>query len=386
MKKIIIVNNNLEVGGVQTSLINLLKEIHNLYDVTLLLFNVKSEYLEKIPYNVKVETVKYPFKHFGMSSKDVRANPFLFLSRGVWAVLTRLFGRKFVIKMMLPFHKKIRGYDCAISYLHEDAPKRFYGGCNEFVIHRIDADKKIGWIHCDYSMCGANNEGSRRIYKQFDKIIACSEGAKYAFLRCLPECEDKCVAVRNCNDYETIKQKSHPAVNYNKNIFNVVTVARLSAEKAIHRALVAIKYCKDKGYLIAYHIVGAGPEEDYLKRLVLEMGLEENVFFYGNQSNPYPYLMNADLFLLTSYHEAAPMVFDESMSLGVPVMATATTSTDEMITEHGGGFVCANVQDDINTQLLHILRNPQELANVKKRLKQMKFNNSIAIEKLRRIL
>ena len=33
MKKILIVNNNLDVGGIQKSLVNLLCEIHNEYDI-----------------------------------------------------------------------------------------------------------------------------------------------------------------------------------------------------------------------------------------------------------------------------------------------------------------------------------------------------------------
>ena len=38
MKKILIVNNNLDMGGIQKSLVNLVKEVYEEYDITLLLF------------------------------------------------------------------------------------------------------------------------------------------------------------------------------------------------------------------------------------------------------------------------------------------------------------------------------------------------------------
>ena len=49
MKKIIIVNNNMKVGGIQKSLCNLLWSIHGRYDVTLLLFQAVGDYMNQIP-------------------------------------------------------------------------------------------------------------------------------------------------------------------------------------------------------------------------------------------------------------------------------------------------------------------------------------------------
>ena len=54
MKKILIVNNNLDMGGIQKTLINLLKEIHNDYNVTLLLFSKSGTLLSGVPNDVKI--------------------------------------------------------------------------------------------------------------------------------------------------------------------------------------------------------------------------------------------------------------------------------------------------------------------------------------------
>ena len=386
MKKIIIVNNNLETGGVQTSLVNLLNEIKDKYDLTLLLFHVKPDQLSRIPEDVKLITVKSPFKHFGTSLCDTRGKPAMFLARAFWVILAKLFGRAFVIKMMLPFEKKYGSYDYAVSFLHEGTPSIVYGGCNEFVLNRIDAERKIGWLHCDFRLCGADAEKSRRIYEKFDSIVACSDGCRAAFLKCYPEFESKTVSVRNCNDYGKIKALAGDGCNYDKEYFNVVTVARLSDEKGIDRSLLAVSECIKDGFKLKYHIVGAGPMESLLLNKAEELGISDSVIFHGNQKNPYPYMKSADLLLLTSYHEAAPMVFDEAACLGLPVLATETISTHEILEQTGYGMVCKNEQSNITNSLRGLLGSQETLGKIRERLANAEFNNRDAIEKIERLL
>ena len=54
MKKILIVNNNMNIGGIQKALLNLLCEIGKNYDVTLLLFCKTGGLADKIPESIKV--------------------------------------------------------------------------------------------------------------------------------------------------------------------------------------------------------------------------------------------------------------------------------------------------------------------------------------------
>ena len=383
-KTILLVINNLKVGGVQSSLLNLIKEIHDQYNLTLVSFcDFDADIL---PTDVKIFILHSPFRYLGMAQSELRYRPLQYVARFFWVGVTKLFGRSFAVKIMSLFQKKLGTYDCAISYIHEGPQKNFYGGCNEFVLKKIKAKKKVTWLHCDFELCGANSKASEKIYQQFDEIVACSEGTKRAFLRCMPQLEDKCVAIRNCNDYENIRMLAGDGIPYDKSEFNIVTVARLSKEKGIERAIEAVKRCVKKGYKLHYHIVGSGDQAVYLKKLTEDYGLENVITFYGNQSNPYPYMKNADLFLLPSYHEAAPMVFDEAACLGVPVLATATTSTDEMITASGFGFVCENSQDGIADGLMKVLKNPDSLVEIKKSLENCQFTNQDKINKVSEVI
>lgn len=387
MKNVIFVINNLGTGGVQSSLLNLIAELNGEYHITVLCFDERLKNSSNIlPPHVNLAVPNSPFCYLGISQGELREKPVKYLARACWAFLTKLLGRSSTIRLMLPFQKKLGDYDCAISYLHEAPQKSFYGGCNEFVLKKIKAKKKVTWLHCDFELCGANSKASEKIYQQFDEIVACSEGTKRAFLHCMPQFEDKCVAIRNCNDYENIRRLAGDGIPYDKSEFNIVTVARLSKEKGIERAIEAVKRCVKKGYQLHYHIVGSGDQAVYLKKLTEDYGLENVITFYGNQSNPYPYMKNADLFLLPSYHEAAPMVFDEAACLGVPILATETTSTDEMITETGSGFVCENSQDGIADGLIKVLKKPDSLIEIKKELQQRQFTNQDKINKVSEVI
>lgn len=386
MKKIIIVINNLETGGVQNSLINLVKEIHDKYKVTVLSFANKPSYQHLLPPDVQLLEAKSPYKYLGFSQADMKGKPVDYIARIFWVILNKLCGRSKVIQLMNLFQNRIIGYDCAISYIHEATENSFYGGCNDFVLRNIEAKLKIAWLHCDFEHCGANNEHSRNIYPKFDRIVACSDGCGQSFLRCLPDLKDKVVVIRNCNDYRAIKNAATNGIEYDNCLFNVVTVARLSEEKGIERGIAAVECCIKAGLPVHYHIVGSGDQENKLRQIVADHQLDNAVSFYGNQKNPYQYIKNADLFLLPSYHEAAPMVFDEAMCLGVPVLATETTSTDEMILQNSSGIVCENSQQELTISLFKILSNQNQLLGIKKCLEKRSFDNVESVSRFKLIV
>ncbi len=383
MKKIVIVNNNLKTGGVQISLLNLLEEIKLLYDITLVVFHGDKQEIECVPKEVKVVSIDSPVRYLGMSQAEAKKSFGTFVGRSFWAILTRIFGRSNMMKWMLSFQKDLSGFDYAISYLHEADQKAFYGGCNEFVLKKIHAEKKIAWLHCDFKLCGANNPKSRNMYAQFDTIVACSEGAENSFVECFPEMKDKCAVVRNCHNFQAIRLRAVPPVSYAQNAFHVVTVARLSSEKGIERMLEVMAVSKKSGRHMHYHIIGSGPERAKLQSKTLDLHIEDVVTFYGNRENPYPYIAGADLFVLPSYHEAAPMVFDEAACLGIPVLATQTTSTKEMLADCGHGIVCKNHTEELRAALFDIYDHPESMENIRHRLLEEEFNNECSINQLR---
>jgi glycosyltransferase involved in cell wall biosynthesis len=381
MKKIIIVNNNMKVGGVQKSLCNLLWELDRAekYDVTLLLFSPVGDYMEHLPPRVRCITAKSLFRYLGVSQGEMRGMDRL--KRGFLAATCRIFGRSAAIRLMRWSQKKLpETYDCAISFLHNGRNKLFFGGVQDFVLHCINAKRKITFLHDDYVKCGANHELNRKIMQEFDAIAACSDGCRRVFETVVPELAYKSVTVRNCNNIEEIRSMANEdPVVYDASRINVVCAARLSPRKGVDRAIEAASLMIQQGIPMTLHILGSGVEEARLKQMVIDRHLENEVIFYGEQGNPYRYMKNADLFLLTSYHEAAPMVIDESYILSVPVLATRTNSSDEMITERACGWVCENDQQALNQMLFDVLKDGEILRQKKQELHTHVIDNSRAM-------
>lgn len=387
-KSIIIVNNNLHIGGVQKSLIDFLKVNSNNYDITLCLFAENGEFMADIPENVKVISVTSLFNLLGISLAESKKSLGRFILRFFFALLFKLFGREFAMPFILRSQQKISGsYDYAISYLHNGGSKSFYGGCNEFVIHKIDAVQKIAFIHCDYRNAGSNTAYNNKLYESFDMIAACSYGCLQAFNEVLPSYKDKAFVVQNFHDFDNIAIMSlQDPVIYDNEYVNIVVVARLSSEKAIDRAIRALNYCLQNGAKARLHIVGDGILRNTLQDLAVLLKIESNVFFYGFSSNPYRFLKNSDLLLITSYHEAAPLVIDEARFLNIPIISVRTTSSDDMILSTNSGFVCENNMDDLQNLLYKITSNKCLLNQVKNSMSKHKIDNTLAQTQLAQML
>ena len=115
--------------------------------------------------------------------------------------------------------------------------------------------------------------------------------------------------------------------------------------------------------------------ENALRELVRALALRDAVVFHGSQNNPYRFMRNADLLLMTSWHEAAPMVIDEARVLSLPVLSVQTTSSSEMISGRGCGWVCENDQTALNAALAALLKEPARIHALRARLSEAQFSN-----------
>ena len=379
MKRILIVNSNMHIGGVQKALINLLWCIRDQYDITLLLFHKGGACLQDLPPEIKVITPSSAYRYLGITRYDA-VGLWDKLGRGWFGAITRLFGRKYAIRLMALGQKKLKGYDVAISYLHNSAEKMFYGGCNDFVLRHVDAAKKVAFLHCDYELCGANTRENAKQYGQFDVIAACSQGCADSFLKVQPQMAEKIRIVPNCHRFEDIQKKAREAsVVLPKEKIHIVTVARFGKEKGVERALRVISRLgayKDK---IHYYLIGDGIQKPLLDQIIKNNRLDGVVTLCGMLENPYGYIQAADLLLIPSYSEAAPLVIGEAAALGTPILSTQTSSAKEMIEQTGFGWVCENSEDAMLSALEALLAAPAALEDAKKRLSENLPTNEMAV-------
>ncbi len=380
MKELLIVNNNMKVGGVQKSLCNLLWSLDPTeYHVTLLLFSKTGAYLDELPDTVRVIEETGPFRLFGKSQSEYKGTDAV--KRTCLALICRFLGRDTAVKLMRKRQPVVGRYDCAVSFLNNGPKELLYGGAQDYVLYCTKADHKVLFLHSDYDRSGSHYPANDRAVAQFDTIAACSEGCRRAFVAALPDQAHHCVAVRNCHRYDDIRALAEKEdVRYSPDALHAVTVARMTPRKGIDRAIRGVAAARKAGHPLLLHIVGDGPMRGSLEQLAAELGVTEWVIFHGEKSNPYPYIKKADLMLLTSYHEAAPMVIEEARCLGVPILSTEIISTKEMVTEAQAGWVCDNDQAAIDATLCSVLADRDGLTAIKQRLLTTPMDNRVALE------
>ncbi len=402
MKKILIVNNNMHLGGVQRALVSLLWSVGGRYDVTLLLFYPVGDSMKDLPPNVRVICPRSPYRCFGITKNDA-CGAWDRLCRSFYAAVTRLLGRKVAVALMSPWQRKLKGFDVAVSYLHDAGERVFYGGCNDFVLRHVEAERKITFLHCDYRRCGANTEENRKKYAKFDAIAACSGGCAASFTAALPELREKVRVVKNCHRFDCIRELAaqdtpctaaqaakavgaSPETAREAPVVRIVTVARLGKEKGVDRALRAVARLGEARRSLQYEIIGDGIQRPLLEKIIRDEGLSDCVRLLGAMDNPYAHIRAAELLLIPSNNEAAPLVIGEAACLGTPVLSTETSSAREMIEQTGYGWVCENTEEGLTEALAALLADPSKLYRKKAELLSSNMTNEEAVAQFEEII
>jgi glycosyltransferase involved in cell wall biosynthesis len=139
----------------------------------------------------------------------------------------------------------------------------------------------------------------------------------------------------------------------------IVAISRLVDYKKIDVLLRAVHLIKKSRDTIKLKIVGTGPQEEDLKNLTYELGLNGNVEFLGrivDQNELIRLLKKSHVFALPSVSEGFGMVLLEAMAAGIPYVASDIPPLRE-ITQGGiGGFLCPpNDPQDLAEKITEIL-------------------------------
>jgi glycosyltransferase involved in cell wall biosynthesis len=147
------------------------------------------------------------------------------------------------------------------------------------------------------------------------------------------------------------------------NQFHIISVSRLEKIKNIESMLRVVCMLKELDINIFFSIVGEGKDANKLKKLAIELKIDNHVKFHGFQDDPYPFLLSADLYVLTSFTEGFSNSLAEAMYCGIPSLTTRVGSAEEMIIDNENGWI-VNVNDDkdLCAKILHIIK----MGNVKR--------------------
>lgn len=402
-RKYLIICNNLSIGGISKSLIALVKKLYYkniIVDLFLLKKSDKNLLVEIKKYSNLVE-IKELYQIYTFH-KGLRKF-FFFIKRKILleTILIHLF-RKIKKNNDVKLRKKIMTFNqlielkiCKNSNLNVDLSKKY--DCviswselltNYILAENIICDHKIGWIHPDYITAGFNSKLDNEIFEKFDAVVSVSKASALSLKKEFPNLNEKIHYIYNLLDVEKIRQLAIiPPREFKQNkTFKIITVARIqNISKAFDRAIKIVSNLKNKNLKFVWYIVGDGEDKDSIQKAIINNNLDSYMVLLGKKNNPYPFIKNADLFVLQSYYEGKPIVIDEALVLGTPVLVSNYTSAEEQVKNGITGFIVNNEENAITDKLEEIIRNPKCLEILKKNLLNENFvniSNSIFFEQL----
>lgn len=144
----------------------------------------------------------------------------------------------------------------------------------------------------------------------------------------------------------------------------ILTVARLVEEKGLQYGIQAIsKLLKKNPELhMEYRIIGGGPLEEQLRKLVKELNLDDVVLFLGpmEQEVVIRNMQQAHIFLLSSIAETLGVVLMEAQAVGLPIVATSVGSISQVVVDGKSGFLVP--EKDVNAlaeKLEYLIEHPE---------------------------
>ncbi|MBQ6992724.1 MAG: glycosyltransferase [Clostridia bacterium] len=350
MKKILFTAYTLEVGGIETALASLLNNLVDNYDITLVLEKKQGLFLDEI--NKKIKIIEY--------NPNQNKNP---LIRKTINLFKRI---NFIIKYKNKF-------DFAASFAT-------YSKMGSFCA-RIASKNNALWGHLNYIKLFKNKKDMMNFfrfvnYDKFSYIVFVSDEGANTFKEVFPNMKNKVLTCNNLIDYEKIINMSNEKIDIRKEEKpTFLNVGRHEEkQKRLTRIIEASKLLVEEGFDFRVLMVGDGPDTEKYKKLVKENNLNNYFVFCGRTKNPYPYFKISDATILTSEYEGYPVVFVESLVLGVPILTTDVSDAKKEIHNKHGLVTKDNTHEEIAVCMKEIILNNNKYKN---EFNAKKFNEEI---------
>lgn len=353
MKKVLFVINTLGCAGAETALIELLKSLDEKeYELSLYVLMGQGEMIDKIPENVKLLNDHY-CKDSVLSKQGKQA-----MMKTVWrsfwgngnvfgkfAYIVRTFSAmrrtgkfqpdKILWRVISDGGQRFEEtYDLAVAYLE--------GGSTYYVADHVKAKKKAAFIHIDYESSGYTKGMDRNCFDKMDRIFTVSDEVKKHFLNVYPKYQDKVKVFHNIINQDEIRRKAEEETGFEDHFDGVrlLTVGRLTYQKAYDITIDAMKLIKDRGYKVRWYILGEGSERPALEKKVKELGLEKEFLMPGAASDPFPYYKQADIYVHATRFEGKSIAIQEAQTLGCAIIASDCNGNREQIVQGKDGLLC----------------------------------------------
>ena len=131
-----------------------------------------------------------------------------------------------------------------------------------------------------------------------------------------------------------------------KENFTVLHIGRFMNVK--NHELLLRSFARFRGYHpdAMIQLLGDGELKENMMQLAGQLNIADAVEFAGLQSNVYPWLHNADVFILPSKFEGMPMTLIEAMGTGLPIIASDVGGIPDMLTDQKDAAIDCNQREE----------------------------------------
>ena len=375
MKKLLFVINTLGRAGAETALLELLRQLDpQRYDVSLFVLTGQGELAAELPSYVRLLNTDYDDSSVlsrsgkrklmkrvlrSLLARGTVIRLFPYLLRNLWDMCRR--GSVSVEKLLWRVlsdgaPRWDTEYDLAVAYLE--------GGSTYYVADHVNAAQKVAFEHTNYIMAGYTRRLDLDCYSKMDKIYTPSDVTLSSVLEVYPECKHKLEVFPNILNISEIRRKSALSGGFTDSYegTRLLTIARLTALKALDISVEAMKLLKDAGGRFRWYVLGEGEQRSYLEQKIRSLGLTEDFILCGAVDNPYPYLAQTDLYVHASRYEGKSVAIQEAQILECVILASDCSGNRENVSDGVDGKLCPLTSEGIRDGILWLIDHPGESA------------------------
>lgn len=395
-KRILIVSHALELGGAERSLIGLLDAIDpQQWDVDLFLLHHKGELMQAIPEYVHLlsEIPSYTVLARPMRATLQEGHILLTGARFIGKLAAGHYakryghsdsavGLEYSHKFTCPFMPKIQSeteYDLAISFLTP----------HYFVAKKVQAKKKIAWIHTDYSKVQVNVPSETAMWDAYDHIASISPAVTEGFLSVFPSLREKIVRIENILPEKLIRAQSAaipPTEMPQDGSIRLLSVGRYCTAKNFDNIPDICAKLLHLGLNITWYIIGFGGDEALIRKRIAEAHMEDHVVLLGKKENPYPYIAACDLYVQPSRYEGKCVTVREAQMLGKPVVITRYATSASQLEDGVDGVIVPMDNEGCAAGITALLRNPEKMRQLSGNCTARDYSNAQEVEKLYKLM
>ena len=394
-KKIFIFSHAMEIGGAERALFGLLNSFdYSKYEVDLFLLQHSGELMPLIPSEVNLlpEISQYSaiMKPMVLALKEGQIK--VVLGRLCGKLKAKLYDIKHTLnrsavaieyshKHTVKYLPKVNNehYDIAISFLTP----------HYIVSEKVNADKKIAWIHTDYSTIELDVKSELAMWSKFDNIVSISDDVTRAFLFTFPSLENKIVKIENILSKDFIEEQA--------DLFNVenemtddsvklLSIGRFCEAKNFDDVPEIASIIKSKGVDFKWYIIGYGADENLIKSKIAQYNMEDTVFILGKKENPYPYIKACDIYVQPSRYEGKCVAVREAQILNKPVIITNYASSKSQLQDGFDGVIVPMDNQGCADGIVKVIDDKDLQNQLIENTKKTDYTNSKEIEKLYKLI